>query len=123
MKIAPLFKVRDMTKAIIHYTGILDFAFKYPGSSIEDGVVTLVNGDAELQLTTHESDYLFGSVANIWVDEVDNLFKKYLGRGLDTSAKKGSPVHTGPTDQSWGNREFYVTDADGNTLRFCTPIK
>ncbi|WP_432327650.1 hypothetical protein ACRQ5D_30765 [Mucilaginibacter sp. P25] len=32
---------------------------------------------------------------------------------------KESPVHQGPTDQTWGTREFYVTDTDGNTLRFC----
>jgi len=27
-------------------------------------------------------------------------------------------VHEGPIDQSWGTREFYVDDPDGNTLRF-----
>jgi hypothetical protein len=53
---------------------------------------------------------------------VDSLFAKYLGRGLDFSAKTKSPVHKGPIDQTWGRREFYVTDADGNTLRFCQPI-
>ena len=32
----------------------------------------------------------------------------------------GAPrmVHEGPIDQSWGTREFYVDDPDGNTLRF-----
>lgn len=29
-----------------------------------------------------------------------------------------SMVHEGPIDQSWGTREFYVDDPDGNTLRF-----
>jgi hypothetical protein len=32
--------------------------------------------------------------------------------------KLESPVHQGPLDQSWGIREFYVTDPNGNTLRF-----
>jgi hypothetical protein len=27
-------------------------------------------------------------------------------------------VHAGPIDQTWGTREFYVDDPDGNTLRF-----
>lgn len=27
-------------------------------------------------------------------------------------------VHEGPINQSWGTREFYVDDPDGNTLRF-----
>ena len=26
-------------------------------------------------------------------------------------------------NQTWGIREFYVTDADGNTLRFGEPIR
>jgi hypothetical protein len=27
-------------------------------------------------------------------------------------------VHEGPIEQTWGTREFYVDDPDGNTLRF-----
>ena len=27
-------------------------------------------------------------------------------------------VHEGPINQTWGTREFYVDDPDGNTLRF-----
>ena len=119
MKIVPLFKCRDMQKAIAFYTGILDFELKYKEASANDLVVDLVNNTIELQLTIAEGDYLFGSVANIWVDEVDELFQKYVQRGLDHSNKKDSPVHQGPTDQTWGTREFYVTDVDGNTLRFC----
>lgn len=118
----PLFKVRNMKDAIAFYTGILDFELKYP-DALEDGVADLVKENIELQLTIHEGDYLFGSVVNVRVDEVDDLFKKYLERGLDNSHKKESPVHQGPTDQTWGNREFYITDKDGNTLRFCKPIE
>ena len=36
----------------------------------------------------------FGSVANICVDDVDDeLFQKYVCRGLDVTGKEGSPVH------------------------------
>jgi len=123
MKIIPLFKCRNMKAAIAFYTGVLDFEIKDPEDTAESWVVDLVNGNAELQLTVMEGDYLFGSVVNVWVDEVDGLFSKYLARGLDISGKQGSPVHQGPVDQSWGRREFYVTDKDGNTLRFTTLIK
>jgi catechol 2,3-dioxygenase-like lactoylglutathione lyase family enzyme len=123
MKIIPLFKCRDMARAIDHYTKVLDFKFRYPDESQADSVVSLTNGDAGLQLTLHESENLFGSVANIWVDDVDDLFKKYLSRGLDNTGRPESPVHQGPVDQSWGTREFYVTDEDGNTLRFCQAVK
>jgi catechol 2,3-dioxygenase-like lactoylglutathione lyase family enzyme len=119
MKMIPLFKCRNMKDAIAFYTGILDFKLKYKEASADDWVVDLVNENIELQLTVLESDNLLGSVVNVWVEDVDSLFKKYLDRGLDVSNKEGSPVHQGPIDQTWGTREFYVTDRDGNTLRFC----
>ena len=123
MRIVPIFKCRDMAKAISFYTGILDFKLKYPAeASMNDWVIDLINDTIELQLTVLEGDYLFGSVANIWVDQVDSLFQQYIQRGLDITNKKDSPVHQGPTDQTWGTREFYVTDEDGNTLRFCQSL-
>jgi catechol 2,3-dioxygenase-like lactoylglutathione lyase family enzyme len=120
MKMVPIFRCRDMKKALSFYTTVLDFELKESGASADDWVVLLTNADdAQLLLTSLEGDQKIGIAANVWVDEVDNLFQKYLSRGLDTSNKEGSPVHQGPVDQSWGNREFYVTDDDGNTLRFC----
>lgn len=115
MKMVPLFKCRDPGRVIDFYTLILDFTLKWPEELIDDGVADLIREGAELQLTVYESDRLLGSVVNLWVDDVDGLFKKYRERGLDTSRKAGSPVHQGPVDQSWGRREFYVTDDDGNT--------
>ena len=122
MKIIPVFKVRDMQVAIAHYTEVLDFNLTDPNDSADSQVVDLGKDEAELQLTILESDHLFGSVVNVLVDDVDSLFASYKSRGLDTADKKDSPVHEGPIDQSWGRREFYVTDQDGNTLRFCQPI-
>jgi uncharacterized glyoxalase superfamily protein PhnB len=123
MKIVPLFKVRNMRAALVHYTGVLDFEMTDPDDTADSPVVDLRNGGAAFQLTTYEGDYLYGSIANVWVDDVDSLFAKYKSRGLDTSAKKNSPVHQAPVDQTWGRREFYVTDADGNTLRFVMGMK
>lgn len=122
MRIVPLFKCRDMVKAIAFYTQTLDFELKYNEASATDGVIDLVKGDVELQLTIFENDRLFGSVANIWVGKIDELFEQYLNRGLDISHQKNSPVHQGPTNQTWGTREFYITDDDGNTLRFCKAL-
>jgi catechol 2,3-dioxygenase-like lactoylglutathione lyase family enzyme len=123
MKMIPLFKCLDMKAAIVFYTGILDFEFKYIDANDNDSVVDLINGDIELQLTIFERDTLYGSAVNVWVDDVDGLFEKYQNRGLDQSKKKDSPVHQGPTNQTWGTREFYVTDSDGNTLRFVQAIE
>lgn len=122
MKMIPLFRCRNMQEAISFYTGILDFELKDPNASAEDWVVALKNGDAELNLTILEGDQKMGIAANVMVDDIDARFEKYLQRGLDISNKEDSPVHQGPLNQSWGNREFYVTDSDGNTLRFFEPI-
>ena len=111
-----------MKEAISFYTDILDFELKEPGASPDDWVVALINGDAELILTSLEGDQKIGIAANVQVQDIDRLFEKYIKRGLDTSNRENSPVHQGPFNQSWGNREFYVTDADGNTLRFLQPI-
>jgi catechol 2,3-dioxygenase-like lactoylglutathione lyase family enzyme len=120
-KIIPLFKCRDIKAAVAFYTHVLNFELKYPNEPDYTWGADLVNGDIELQLTILENPTLFGSVVNIWVDDVDSLFANYVSRGLDQSYKTNSPVHLAPTDQTWGTREFYVTDADGNTLRFCQP--
>jgi uncharacterized glyoxalase superfamily protein PhnB len=122
MQFIPLFKVRDMRAAIRHYTEVLDFVMTWPEDTPDSPVVDLGHEEMELQITTHESERLFGSVVYVWVADVDALFAKFLSRGLDTSGKSNSPVHQGPTDQTWGRREFYVTDADGNTLRYCQLI-
>lgn len=122
MKLIPLFKVTDMDAAIRHYTEVLDFVMTCAEDTPESAVVDLGHQEVELQLTTYESVKLFGSVVNVIVEDVDALFDKYKGRGLDTMRRTESPVHTSPTNQTWGRREFYVTDADGNTLRFAQVI-
>jgi uncharacterized glyoxalase superfamily protein PhnB len=68
-------------------------------------------------------DGAFGCAINVEVDDVDALFATYVARGLDPSHHPDSPVHQGPTDQTWGTRELYVTDPDGNTLRFRHPLR
>lgn len=122
MQFIPLFKVKDMAAAIRHYTEVLDFRMTWPEDTADSAVVDLGHEEMEIQLTTHESDWLFGSVVYVYATDVDSLFAKFRSRGLDTSGKANSPVHQGPTNQTWGRREFYVTDTDGNTLRYCQNI-
>lgn len=121
MKMIPLFGCTDIKASVAFYTTVLDFEL-YPGDSTENAVVILTNKDAALMLTNLEGDQKIGIAANILVNNIDELFRKYIARGLDPSSKKDSPVHQGPLNQTWGRREFYVTDPDGNTLRFIQPI-
>jgi len=62
MKIIPLFKVRSMQKAIVHYTELLDFELTDPNDSADSFVVDLANGEAALQLTVLESDQVIHCV-------------------------------------------------------------
>lgn len=116
MKLVPLFKCQDLKRTLDFYINVLDFKL-HPNDTPEDWVVTLTQDDAELMLTCVEGDQRPAINACVYVADVDALFKKFKSRGLATG-KPDSPVHQGPVDQTWGTREFYVTDPDGNTLRF-----
>lgn len=118
MRMIPLFRVTDLPNAIYFYTKVLDFTLKDPSASSEDWVILLENGEADLMLTRVEGDQKIGIATNVLVSDIDKLFRRYQARGLDQSHKTNSPVHQEPIDQTWGTREFYVTDPDGNTLRF-----
>jgi catechol 2,3-dioxygenase-like lactoylglutathione lyase family enzyme len=118
MKLVPIFKCRDLARTLAFYTEILDFQLADPNDT--SPVRWIVHGDCEIQLSTF--DGVMGIPLNVHVDDVDARFARYRARGLDPSSKPQSPVHQGPLDQSWGWREFYVDDPDGNTLRFRQPI-
>ncbi len=57
------------------------------------------------------------------MNDVDERYETFRGRGLVTTQRPESPVHTAPVNQTWGLREFSVTGPDGNGLCFCAPIK
>lgn len=120
MKIIPLLRCNDLKEAISFYTNVLDFTLKYPNEADNELVIELVNGDAEILLTSMDGTPRIAIY--ISVADVDNIFKKYVDRGLKISNNPDSPVHNSPLDQTWGLREFYVNDPGGNTLRFATPI-
>ncbi|HTB95496.1 MAG TPA: VOC family protein [Terracidiphilus sp.] len=126
MKVVPVIKCSDLSKSVGFYTGTLDFERKWLGYEDRElvlGVVDLVRDGAELQLSRHAGDGVFGSANRVFVDDVDERYATFRGRGLDTTRRPESPLHTTPVDQTWGLREFAVTDPDGNNLCFCAPVK
>lgn len=119
MNIVPLLKCNNMKESVEFYTTILDF--KHIGTWPDQGEATysiLTRQECELHLSSFSGDGVFGNVAIVLINDIDELFDRYLKRGLDTLAKKDSPVHQGPLNQTWGTREFYVDDPNGNTIRF-----
>jgi len=63
-----------------------------------------------LHLSSFSGDGVSGSVANLIVDAVDPLHTEFVAKGVRIAVE--------PVDQTWGTREMYVKDADGNCLRF-----
>ena len=112
MNIIPILRCKDINEAISFYTQVLDFEVLDPGS--EFFYRLLGREGARLDISTE--DGVFGSCVYIQVEDVDKVFRKFVERGLNVSTTGG--VHGQPTDQTWGMREFYVEDSDGNTLRF-----
>jgi catechol 2,3-dioxygenase-like lactoylglutathione lyase family enzyme len=126
MKIVPVIKSGDLERSLRFYTQVLDFERKWPGCEdreMTNGVIDLVRDGAELQLSRHSGDGVFGSVNRVFVEDVDERFVTFRIRGLDTTSRPESPIHTAPVNQTWGLREFAVTDPDGNGLCFCMPVK
>jgi uncharacterized glyoxalase superfamily protein PhnB len=63
-----------------------------------------------LHVSSFSGDGVAGGVVNLIVEDVDALHAEFV--------KKGVPIAVGPVDQTWGTREMYVKDADGNCVRF-----
>lgn len=126
MLIVPVVKTSDLERSLHFYIQVLDFDRKWPDyadTELANGVADLVKDGAELQLSRHSGDGVFGSLQRVFVDDVDERYRTFRSRGLDTTQRPESPVHTAPVDQTWGLREFAVTDPDGNNLCFCAFIK
>jgi|ERR1700722_11829068 len=121
MAIIPTVRCRRMETAIAFYTKILDFEWVDGDDDISDpSFSVLMREGHSLILSSHKGDGALGQAIVVQTDDVQALFLKLRTRGLKTPGSPDAPkeVHEGPIDQSWGTREFYVQDPDGNTLRF-----
>jgi catechol 2,3-dioxygenase-like lactoylglutathione lyase family enzyme len=121
MAIIPTVRCRSMRKSLAFYTGVLDFERVDGDDEMDDPSYSLLSrGGDQLILSSHRGDGAFGQAIVITTGNIDALFRSFRERGLRTPGNPDAAVHVheGPIDQSWGTREFYVDDPDGNTLRF-----
>ena len=121
MAIIPTVRCSNMSKSLAFYTGVLDFERIDGDDDLADPSFSLLaRGSDRLILSSHRGDGEFGQAIVVTTNDADALFRQYRDRGLRTPGNPDAPqaVHEGPIDQSWGTREFYVDDPDGNTLRF-----
>ena len=121
MAIVPTLRIRSMRASLAFYTGVLDFEQVGGDGRVDDPAYCVLarRGDY-LILSSHRGDGESGQAVVVTTDDADADWRFFRARGLTVprEAAARSPVHAGPLDQTWGTREFYVDDPDGNTLRF-----
>jgi len=123
-RVVPIIKVTDLGSALEFYCSTLGFVADFTYTASPDGpeyAGVSLEGH-QVHLSTFAGDGVTGTAAYLYVDDVDAIFTAFLRGGLKTPGNPDSPVEESPVDQSWGMREFYVRDPDGNTLRFGSPI-
>ena len=126
MAIIATLRCRSMRTSLAFYTVILDFEHVDGDDGLHDPSFCVLSREGGyLFLSSHRGDGEFGAAVVVTTVEIDSLFRKFLARGLRAPGNPDSPreVHEGPLDQTWGPREFYVDDPDGNTLRFTQTLQ
>ena len=120
MAIVPVLQCRSIRASLAFYTSVLDFAVAGgDGCTNDPAYCVLVHGGDYLILSSHRGDSRPGQAVVVTSHDVDADWRAFRARGLVPAKPPAeSPVHAGPFEQSWGTREFYVDDPDGNTLRF-----
>jgi uncharacterized glyoxalase superfamily protein PhnB len=86
------------------------FAYRLDETRPDPCYMGVERDGVSLHLSSFSGDGVSGGVVYLAVEDVDALHREL--------ASKGIAIDTGPVDQTWGNREMYVKDADGNSLRF-----
>ncbi|MGI8835078.1 MAG: glyoxalase superfamily protein [Pyrinomonadaceae bacterium] len=86
------------------------FAYRFDEAQPDPCYMGLIRDGVELHVSSFAGDAVPGGVVFLVVDDVDTLHAELNAKGVAIDLK--------PTDQSWGNREMYVRDPDGNSIRF-----
>ena len=86
------------------------FAYRPDKAKPDPCYMGLKRDGAWLHVSSFSGDGVSGGVVYLAVEDVDALHAEL--------AAKGVAIDTGPIDQTWGNREMYVKDPDGNSIRF-----
>src|SRR5437588_9557335 len=86
-----------------------DFAYR-PFGGLDPCYMGLVRDGVELHASSFSGDGGPRGVAFILVEAIDSLHAELVAKNV--------AIDLAPTEQDWGNREMYVKDPDGNSIRF-----
>ena len=93
------------------------FAFRVDEARPDPCYMGLERDGVWLHVSSFSGDGVAGGAVFLLVEDVDALHAELVAKGV--------AIDTGPVDQTWGNREMYVKDPDGNSIRFinAAPVK
>jgi len=110
----PVLHVRSSAAAEDFYCNRLafrrHFAYRVDEAKPDPCYMGLARDNAWLHVSSFSGDGVAGSVVYLLVEDVDRLHEDLIRQHVRIDLE--------PTDQTWGNREMYVKDPDGNSLRF-----
>jgi catechol 2,3-dioxygenase-like lactoylglutathione lyase family enzyme len=113
IQITPFLGVSQLDRAVAFYRDVLGFAIWSPGG----GYAYAERERVGLRLLALEADAPFppgSSHAYVDVADADGLFAEWEAALRALPAERWGP----PKDHSYGQREFWVRDPDGNLLTF-----
>ena len=103
---------RDMGAAVRFYR-LCGFEMLYGGETA--GFSSFRAGDSFLNLIAEPAAVSWWGRAIFYDDDVDALYARLVAAGIEPAAP--------PSDASWGERFFHVTDPDGHEISFAWPLK
>jgi catechol 2,3-dioxygenase-like lactoylglutathione lyase family enzyme len=110
----PVLHVRRAAAAEEFYCGRLgfrrQFAYRFDEARPDPCYMGLTRDGVWLHVSSFSGDGVAGGAVFLLVEDVDALHAELVAKGVRVALE--------PTDQTWGNREMYVEDADGNSIRF-----
>src|SRR5579862_3286442 len=99
MAIMPIVRCSHIKRSVQFYTETLDFKRADDDPLTDPAYLFLTRAGDGLVLSSYPKP-AFGQAVVVRTEDVDGLFKRYVTRGLKPE-KADSPVHQGPTDQTW----------------------
>lgn len=114
----PVLHVSNAAAAENFYCRLLgfrrEFACRVEEAKPDPCYMGLARDGVWLHASSFPGDGVSGGCVYLLVENVDALHAEFLAKGVE--------IDTSPVNQTWGNREMYVKDADGNSLRFVQPL-
>jgi uncharacterized glyoxalase superfamily protein PhnB len=114
--VIPTFRITDHARSSAFYVQGLGFKVNWE-HRFEPSLpvfMEISRGGMVLYLSQHQGDCQPGGLVHLYVPDVDAWHGDFEKRGVEAPQ---------PQDQPWGNRDFRVTDPDGNQLCICTRLQ